>query len=442
MEVLQQLDTKSISDIQKQSNSLRSSEAGKDVDSANEKPFKEQLNQQMEQAGTRENNKNSLSNQQDKKPDKSHSVVDDDTGAPADNAQEPVQATDEVADSEALKNSIETQTTAAETNTSLATLLPEDGSELPLSGVEVSVTDAELLALTQGQKAVIASQVMPVSEQNTNISARAGEFSQNLSGKSVVDTPVMLSAGGEKTIQAESATVKSQIMAANLTMGQSEKMKIQDAQYSKMLSEVPSADVIAQATRMQKVPMITALSASLAATQNIPAGQNQDIAGVSGAAVSSSTSVQGTALSSSILTAIQNPGWSQQMTQQVAYMIKGGFQQAEIKLNPVHLGPMEIKLSINDDQASVNFVTQHASVRDALDAALPRLKDMLEQQGLNLSDANVSTQSEQQQTSAESHQQARSDLLAEHIAEGEEERPVEHTNVINVEGGSGVSIFA
>jgi flagellar hook-length control protein FliK len=67
---------------------------------------------------------------------------------------------------------------------------------------------------------------------------------------------------------------------------------------------------------------------------------------------------------------------------------------------------------------------------------------MLEQQGLNLSDANVSTQSEQQQASAESHQEGRSDPSLEHAVETEEEQSVEHANVINVENASGVSIFA
>jgi len=440
MEVLQQLDTKSITGTQKQTNSLRYSDAGKEASSGAEKPFKDQLNQQMDQAETRENKRKVVSNQLDKQSDKRQSVAD----IEARDTREGVDAAEVAADSDELKNSIVTQAVAAGPATPPATLLPEDGSDLPLSGVETPLAGVGTVTLTELEKAILAPAVLQVSEQNVNAGTRVGasEVTEKSLGKPVVNASAMLAESGEKTLLSESTTVKPQTVALNLTTGQAEKIKIQDAQYSKIMSDIPSADVIAQTTRMQKVPLVTALSASIAATQNISAGQIQDIAGSPASTLSSSPSVQGSTLSSSIFSAIQNPNWSQQMTQQVAYMIKGGFQQAEIKLNPAHLGPMEIKLSINDDQASVNFVTQHAAVRDALDAALPRLKDMLEQQGLNLSDANVSTQSEQQQASTESHQEGRSDPSLEHAVEAEEERSVEHANVINVESGSGVSIFA
>ena len=45
------------------------------------------------------------------------------------------------------------------------------------------------------------------------------------------------------------------------------------------------------------------------------------------------------------------------------------------------------------DQASVHFTSPHGAVRDAIDTAMPRLREMLEHSGLNLADVNVSSQS-------------------------------------------------
>lgn len=98
-------------------------------------------------------------------------------------------------------------------------------------------------------------------------------------------------------------------------------------------------------------------------------------------------------LSGGINTPVNHPAWGNQVGEQLAFMIHGKIHSAEIKLNPAHLGPMEIHVSLNDDQASVSFVSAHAPVREALDAALPRLRDMLEQQGLNLVNVDVSAHS-------------------------------------------------
>jgi flagellar hook-length control protein FliK len=51
---------------------------------------------------------------------------------------------------------------------------------------------------------------------------------------------------------------------------------------------------------------------------------------------------------------------------------------------------MEVRIQIQNDQASIQFASHHAVVREALEAALPRLRDMLEATGVQLVDVNVS----------------------------------------------------
>lgn len=91
---------------------------------------------------------------------------------------------------------------------------------------------------------------------------------------------------------------------------------------------------------------------------------------------------------------VGQPGWSQDVGERVTWMTQRGEQTAEIRLNPPHLGPLEVRIDIDRDrQASVQFVAHHAVVREALEAAMPRLREMLSAQQLTLTDATVSQQS-------------------------------------------------
>jgi flagellar hook-length control protein FliK len=72
-------------------------------------------------------------------------------------------------------------------------------------------------------------------------------------------------------------------------------------------------------------------------------------------------------------------------------------QQARLQLNPKHLGPIEIKISMTaDQQVNVNFLTHSTTVKEALDQALPRLRDIFDQSGLNLNDVNIQHESPKQ----------------------------------------------
>nr|WP_301288345.1 flagellar hook-length control protein FliK [Natronospira proteinivora] len=78
-------------------------------------------------------------------------------------------------------------------------------------------------------------------------------------------------------------------------------------------------------------------------------------------------------------------------------MMKGqGIDRAEIKLNPPHLGPLEIRVAVTQEQTSLLMSSQHALTRDALEQALPRLREMLQDKGLEMGDAEVSDGREEQ----------------------------------------------
>jgi flagellar hook-length control protein FliK len=70
-----------------------------------------------------------------------------------------------------------------------------------------------------------------------------------------------------------------------------------------------------------------------------------------------------------------------------------GLQSASLQVTPEHMGPVEVRISMQNGATSVAFSANHADTRAALEQALPRLREMFATQGLTLSDASVSQQS-------------------------------------------------
>lgn len=94
--------------------------------------------------------------------------------------------------------------------------------------------------------------------------------------------------------------------------------------------------------------------------------------------------------------------WDNQVSQRIVYMV-GKEQAATLTLNPPDLGPVQIVLNVTNDQATVAFSSDQLDVRQALENALPRLREMMSESGIALGnatvDANVPDQRQQQQDS-------------------------------------------
>jgi flagellar hook-length control protein FliK len=81
--------------------------------------------------------------------------------------------------------------------------------------------------------------------------------------------------------------------------------------------------------------------------------------------------------------------WAMAVGQRLTSMINNRVGQAKLKLNPEELGPVEIKIAVEKNQASVAFTAQHATTRQALEEAMPKLREMLETSGYELADSHV-----------------------------------------------------
>lgn len=96
----------------------------------------------------------------------------------------------------------------------------------------------------------------------------------------------------------------------------------------------------------------------------------------------------------SVATPVGQGNWSQDIGQRVTWLANQEIRTAQIQLNPQHLGPVEVRISYGQEQQlSVSFIAHHPQAREALDAMLPRLREMFDAQGLNLADVSVSQES-------------------------------------------------
>lgn len=87
------------------------------------------------------------------------------------------------------------------------------------------------------------------------------------------------------------------------------------------------------------------------------------------------------------------PDWSTGMARQVMMMVDQNINRAELRLNPANLGSIEVRIEVIDDQVNVAMNSRHSAVRDSMEQALPRLREMFEEHGMNLAGTDISQHS-------------------------------------------------
>jgi len=438
---LQQIISQNVSNIERQSsnNNALFSNTQSALNNNDKSSFKEQLNDEIKQVENKKESKKIKENQQDRGDKEQYMETDGKLKKDLKKETKIVENTDNSnpEDKPGTNKNSNQQESPLEENVVVLDRVSNDmpgenrplltGTELPLANTLTQLLNPvspESIVLTDD--IVSTPNIEPQSAVSLEISRQqtVDIVQQKITNSIRENTPAILT---------DSQNAKPFNAPLNLNVNLADKVQIQDTGFNKLMSEMPSTEVIMQTTRLQQVPLITAASNGVVTAQNIAVNPLLEAGSVS------TTAISGKVLSSAIAVNVQNQNWSQQMTQQVSYMVKGGVQQAEIKLNPANLGPMEIKLALQDDQASVQFVTQHAVVRDALDSAIPKLKEMLEQQGLNLSDVDVSTQSEQQ---GREQNDSNAKIDTNTLSENSDDIELSQESMIKADVSSGVSIFA
>ncbi|MGL6176729.1 MAG: flagellar hook-length control protein FliK, partial [Vibrionaceae bacterium] len=135
----------------------------------------------------------------------------------------------------------------------------------------------------------------------------------------------------------------------------------------------------------------------------------------------------------------------EELNERINLMLSKNLKQVDIRLDPPELGRLQIKLSMHNDNASVQFTVSNQAAKEMLEHALPRLREMLQQQGLQLAQSSVQQESHQQQSQFSGNftrQQGHAHLDGEGQAEqGAEVAPAGHLLSIS-KSADGIDYYA
>lgn len=115
------------------------------------------------------------------------------------------------------------------------------------------------------------------------------------------------------------------------------------------------------------------------------------IAETTRAAESLAVAGRGFTVQSQVGVPMGHPQWNQAVVNRVMWLSAQNLPSAEIRLDPPELGPLQVRIQVQNDHVQVNFVSQNPNVRDALDQQANRLREMFAENGMSL-DVGVSDQ--------------------------------------------------
>jgi len=93
-----------------------------------------------------------------------------------------------------------------------------------------------------------------------------------------------------------------------------------------------------------------------------------------------------------IETPVRDANWGDRIGERVVLMANNQLKTAEIRLTPAELGPVRVQVNVEDGAANITFQAQHVVTREAIEQALPRLREMFAESGLSLGQTSVGEQ--------------------------------------------------
>lgn len=274
-------------------------------------------------------------------------------------------------------------------------------AKAPLHAREIALAQAEMSSAdAASQAALVASLVLQPA--NAPVQVEAGvKMADEPDEMAAVLLPSLLAGGGKKGGSAKGG------VAVTLTPGMA-KASAEAAGTAADRQLLPfGREGEASLPRHIKADMLQPISVSLSGSvaqslaaqppgsgldllvpvpgQAAPAGVGQGL-GVMGEVQARSANGS---LQLSIDAPVRSPMFSQELGERVVWLTSRQGQVAGIALNPPHLGPLEVRLSLHGGEAGAQFFSPHPQVRDAIEAALPRLREMMAEAGVTLGQANV-----------------------------------------------------
>ncbi|MEZ8109354.1 flagellar hook-length control protein FliK [Vibrio splendidus] len=208
-------------------------------------------------------------------------------------------------------------------------------------------------------------------------------------------------------LHANNAHAAQQAAAQQLQQGNAAPMQQQAALDPSLTAQSLAMNATAAATKASSTDALLKAGAGAAALSGLgKAGAKEDSKDSTLAQqIASAAGAQGTATAGSAPTRAEIQAAQQaplqltkelaneQVAEKVQMMMSKNLKNLDIRLDPPELGQMKIRMTMNNDVANVHFTVSNQQARDVIEQTLPRLREMLAQQGLQLADSSVQQQS-------------------------------------------------
>jgi len=174
---------------------------------------------------------------------------------------------------------------------------------------------------------------------------------------------------------------------------------------SKTALQLPQDRSIAAATVAQTDPILTLdtslLQDALAAEKNTAAALDPNVtsdadgvnslsfSALHSASLHAAHAANQAGAAAELRNTVGTQAWADELGGHLTWMAQQGRESASLTLSPEHLGPIEVRISVQDGKTSVWFGAVNADTRSAIEEALPRLRDLFSAQGLSLADSGV-----------------------------------------------------
>jgi flagellar hook-length control protein FliK len=170
------------------------------------------------------------------------------------------------------------------------------------------------------------------------------------------------------------------------------------ADFQAAMTTATSAQTTAAAAASLPAQIAAALSGdSLKTDKTRTDGLNNPLMAVTPHTLLNTISAPASVASNALAPSVGSAAWGQALGEQIVWMTAGAQQTASLTLNPPNLGPLQIVLHVTNDQATASFFSAQPEVRHALEAALPKLREMMNDAGIQLGQTTVGAQTQQQQ---------------------------------------------
>ncbi|MDF3035247.1 MAG: putative flagellar hook-length control protein FliK [Paucimonas sp.] len=277
---------------------------------------------------------------------------------------------------------------------------PKTESRKPEQDEKVDATSTESSAVND--PAAASAEIMAMiarAAQGASTSAQTQAAAEsdvaNATGFEATDTVIRnsgidLAARGETTVGDIRLDKKGIDAAVSLTEDSDHSAAEKERQFKADIQQAGVAD-IEVAGDAEARPASEALGSSASK------GFETALQGVTNGLVSMQSASQANAAQSAASVAdrlsprVGTPAWDNALSQKVVWMVGGEHQSATLTLNPPDLGPLQVVLNVSNSMASATFTAAQPEVRQAIENAMPKLREMLGDAGIQLGQSSVNS---------------------------------------------------